>query len=514
MARLTQAQILGLAEPIEKVYADTVDALLLNISRHLKSGKALTTAEWELQKLAEMGQLNRESIEIIGHYLSDTPEMIHTALEGVVIDATRDVEPQLKRAVEKGAIEPAAADNVLASQSIQQSLQAFDLQATEKLNLVNTTMLQSTLEQYRKVIANASSIERQLQAAQQVLNDAAAKVVFGVETRQEALRKAISQLNEEGLTGFIDKAGRHWSPEAYVNMDIRTTVHNTAIEAVKIRQEDYGVDIFQVSRHAGARPLCYPYQGKFYTWGNRGGTFTDGDGRRHRYAPISSTSYGKPAGLFGINCGHYPLVVIPGVTIPSDAHGEDKAENDRIYAESQQQRALERDVRYAKRKAAMMEAAGDVEGFEQAAQQVKQKQANYNAFCRETGRKRRVDRTQVLGYNRSVSSKATAAAGRREKLLSSLKSAPVRLPDGSFSKIAEGATLSDLETFAGKGAKAELRVKDFLVQNYGGVAEEWQHSKARSYVDTPDGPRKAVIHWFYEKSVGAKEVFVKGWSKK
>ena len=51
------------------------------------------------------------------------------------------------------------------------------------------------------------------------------------------------QIHKEGITGFYDRIGRKWSPEAYVNMDIRTTVHNTAIEAVKIRQEDYGVDI-------------------------------------------------------------------------------------------------------------------------------------------------------------------------------------------------------------------------------------------------------------------------------
>ena len=57
-----------------------------------------------------------------------------------------------------------------------------------------------------------------------------------------------------------------------------------------------------------------------------------------------------------------------------------------------------------------------------------------------------------------------------------------------------------------------LRVKDFLVQNYGGQANEWQHSKARTYVDTDDGPKKAVIHWFYEESVGVKETFVKGLS--
>lgn len=178
---------------------------------------------------------------------------------------------------------------------------------------------------------------------------------------------------------------------------------------MKLRQEDYGVEIFRVSRHSGARPLCYPYQGRYFSWNNTSGTFTDGEGKRHRYSSLSSTSYGKPAGLFGINCGHHPITVIPGVSIPRDRTEQDKEANDKAYAESQEQRRLEREIRYAKQKAAMLDAAGDKEGFAKEAVKVRQKQADYNAFCKQTGRTKRLDRTQIYDYNRSVSAKATAA---------------------------------------------------------------------------------------------------------
>ena len=514
MARLTPETILKLSEPIEQVYSNVVDALLINLAKHFNTGKALSTQEWELKKLAELGQLNKESIEIIASLTGQAPEMVKVALENAALDATKDVEPELKKAVQKGTIKAAAADNVLASESIQQALKAYDLQAVEKLNLVNTTMLESTRDLFRKIIVNTSNIERQMQAAQQILNTAAGKVITGTKSRTQALRQALADIHKEGITGFYDKAGRAWSPEAYVNMDIRTTVHNTAIESVKMRMQDYGTQIFAVSRHSGARPLCYPYQGRYFSWDNSSGTFVDGEGKQHRYYPLSSTSYGKPAGLFGINCGHHPITVIPGVTIMRDRTAQDKEENDRIYAESQEQRRLEREIRYAKQKAAMMDAAGDKEGFEQEALKIKNAQTKYNAFCKETGRTKRLDRTQVYEYNKSVNSKATAAAKRRELLETALRNAPVKLPDNTLSKITEGAKISGVETFAGKGSNKELRVKNFLVQNYGGRADEWQHSKARTYIDTSDGPKKAVIHWFYEQSVGAKETFVKGWSKK
>ena len=415
MAALTPADFVKLSEPIEQVYSNIVDSLLINMAKHFTSGKALATQQWEIKKLAELNQLSKESVEIIAALSAQAPDMVALALETAVLQGTADVEEELKEAVKNGALKATAGENALASSSVREVLTAYQAQAQEVLNLVNTTMLDSTLAQYRSIIANTAKIEQQIAVTQEALNTAAGQVVTGVQSRTQALREALMQVHKEGITGYFDRVGRRWTPEAYINMDIRTTAHNVAIESVKIRQQDYGVKIFRVSRHSGARPLCYPYQGRYFSWDNSSGTFTDGEGKRHKYYPISSTSYGKPAGLFGINCGHHPITVIPGVTIPRDRQKQNKAENDKQYELSQEQRRLEREVRYAKQKAAMLEAAGDKEGFEQESLKIKQKQAAYNAFCKQTGRTKRLDRTQVFEYNRSVSSKATAAVKRTEK---------------------------------------------------------------------------------------------------
>lgn len=395
MARLTPEDILRLSEPIEQVYSNVVDALLVNMAKHFNSGYSLSTQDWEIKKLSELGQLNKESMRIIANLTGQTPELVMTALENAALDATSDVEPELKKAVKKGAISNAAFDNVIESASIRQALEAYDEQAIQKLNLVNTTMLDSTLQQYRKIITNTANIERQINAAQGILNAETGRVVTGTASRRVALREALAQIHKEGITGFIDSIGRKWSPEAYVNMDIRTTVHNTAIESVKIRQQDYGIKIFRVSRHSGARPLCYPYQGRYFSWDNSSGTFVDGEGKQHRYYSISSTSYGKPAGLFGINCGHHPITVIPGVSIPRDRTEQDKDANDKAYAQSQEQRKIEREIRYAKQRRAMCNAAGDEEGAKKADALVKEKEAKMRRFIKNTGRTRRKDREEV-----------------------------------------------------------------------------------------------------------------------
>ena len=534
MARLTPNEILKLSEPVEQVYSNIVDALLINMGKHFNSGHSLSTEQWEIRKLAELGQLNKESIEIIASLTGQNKELITAALENAVYMATKDIEPELKKAVQKGAIQNAAADNVIASQSIVQALNAYEQQAMDKLNLVNTTMLESTLAQYRKVITNTVNIERQMKAAQEVLNIATGKVITGTESRQQALRQALSQIHKEGITGFYDRIGRKWSPEAYVNMDIRTTVHNTAIEAVKIRQEDYGVDIFRVSRHSGARPLCYPYQGRYFSWNNKSGTFTDGEGKRHRYSPISSTSYGKPAGLFGINCGHHPITMIPGVSIPRDRPEQDKEENDKVYAESQEQRRLEREIRYSKQKAAMMEAAGDKEGFEKEAVKIREKQADYNAFCKKTGRTKRLDRTQVFDYNKSISGKVTSINRKRDKNIFAVKSGSyqndisssglpkvIKLPNETLKQTAnvnlpnihavvpKGTELSSVVAIAGAGTSSPIKDIQRLVSKYPsfGDANGWQKKSGVTITDN----FRYEIQW-YENTGGVPsgEVKVKG----
>ncbi len=145
------------------------------------------------------------------------------------------------------------------------------------------------------------------------------------------------------------------------------------------------------------------------------------------------------------------------------------------------------------------------------------------------------DRTAVVNYRKSVAgftptdkkskiaeikAKAVDKSGGSgiikigKSLGAAAKNYNVLLPDGTYSKLTEGTEITDIEVFAGKCSKKELRVKDFLVQNYGGKAENWQHTKGRGYVDYNGESKKAMLHWFEEETIGIVEMKVKGWSKK
>lgn len=474
---ITPQKIQDLADPIESVYISMVNELMVNIGKHITKPTWTHTAAWEIQKLSELGQLTAENAAIINKWIKSMPAEIRDTMEETRKEALEQIEKQLAKAAKKGYVTPPERDSTI------DVLTEYSQQAADKLNLVNTTMLQSSIEQYQRLVILTEDEYKALvarqEATQTILNEAAGNVATGVETRKTALQRAIRRVADEGLTGFYDKAGRSWSPEAYVNMDIRTTVHNVAIQSVKNRMADYNTQVFQVSAHAGARPLCYPYQGKFYSWDNTEGDIETGTGSSVHYKPLNSTTYGQAAGLFGINCGHYPIPIIPGVSIP---HAQDwvqpKEENDKAYAESQEQRALERQIRAAKRVVEM----GD--DSKEAKDRVKEAQAAMREFIGRTGRTRRYDRESLYGAK-----KAEEKTEKPEKVNSQL-TPPVMKPVNLGSELTKslgtdaqeytdlvakaGATVANLYTIYGSDLTSVTRAKG--AGEYRGKAIEWDYS--------------------------------------
>lgn len=116
-----------------------------------------------------------------------------------------------------------------------------------------------------------------------------------------------------------------------------------------------------------------------------------------------------------INCGHDPVTFVNGYSYPRYEETQDAEANAAEYRESQKQRYYEREVRQAKLEAIAQDAAGNKDAFNKAAAKVRQANANYKEFCKETGRTPRPDRLQVYtseqgnGFNRSMSGKVTGA---------------------------------------------------------------------------------------------------------
>lgn len=390
---MTTLEQLNLSQPLTDVYTAMETDLMMAIARQLAAGGEINaTSEWRLKKLAEAGALSKETLQIIASYTGIQSDLITEAIESAAMGVADRLEPALQSCARDGYI--SAVGGTPISESMKNVVTNFHKQAKTDLNLVNTVMQYKAKTSYTTLV-NKIYDETKRQELLGVLGKHTLEVASGGTSRQEAVRNCIKEFSQKGIPAFVDKRGREWSPEAYINMDIRTTVNNTANAAQDACCDRYGLDLIQISSHMGARPKCALDQGKLYSRSNRSGIAHDGDGNEIPFYPWSSTSYGQPDGILGINCHHHKYPFADGVNFQR-YFPYDQEENAERYKKFQKQRAMERRVRETSRQADMLEAAGDTEGAKAARRKLREQRKAYRDYSNERGLAVHNDRLTVV----------------------------------------------------------------------------------------------------------------------
>ncbi|MBB6446471.1 hypothetical protein HNR53_003130 [Bacillus benzoevorans] len=350
------------------VFLAIEEQLLLNIAKRLRKHKNLLTEDdilsWQTEQLSKLGSLTQENIITIAKHSGMAVDEVTKALRTAGYSTVNEFEGTLQEAVQLGLlVQPPS----IQASALEAVLLAYQAQALDLFNMVNTTLLNQAQQVFLDIV-----------------NQTTGKVLAGVTTPFQALRETARKWANKGVPTLIDKAGKQWSTEAYLNVVMRSTVNNVANDMQLERAKEYGADLIEVSSHMGARPGCYPYQAKIYSI----------SGKHPKYPPLSSTSYGEPAGLKGINCRHIFYNYIEGMSTKRYEQ-YDYEKNKKRYEDTQAQRKLERDIRKAKRELSFMEAMGDKEGVELAKKKVRDKQANMRQFISDTNLTRFREREQI-----------------------------------------------------------------------------------------------------------------------
>lgn len=90
----------------------------------------------------------------------------------------------------------------------------------------------------------------------------------------------VEALRREGVTAFMDQAGRKWSLHTYCSMATRTTSRQAEVLAVLTADPEH--DLYRISSHGTTCKLCAPYEGRVYS---RSGT--------HPVFPPLASAFGK-----------------------------------------------------------------------------------------------------------------------------------------------------------------------------------------------------------------------------
>lgn len=424
---MTALEALNLAAPIADAYTSIEERLLVRIARQLSLNddhQLNEVSKWQLKQLAKHGTLRQDAHKIIAAGTRGIPG---------------DVADTVRKAIDDTLAEDGIQGmwhNQQFAESAANAVKHYRNQAKNVYNQVNTVMKYKAESTFVRAVNSVADKWTQEQRREQseiankqdvlnILNSNTAAVVSGAESRTKAVRTTIHEMAQKGIPAFVDKSGREWSPEAYVNMDIRATVKNTALEAEFSTMDNLGQDVFEVSSHPGSRPKCRPWQGKLISRSGKTTEITDINGRKHKVIPLSQTSFGEPDGLFGINCGHRPRGVSDGLFRNSAVEYED-TEDKELYNKVCKQRELERKVRKSKTEADMLEAAGDTEGAKQVRQRVTEQNKALQSYCDSNGLKYRSDRVRTYGNVKpdadSARRKAMAAEMNKPQTVTSASS--------------------------------------------------------------------------------------------
>lgn len=354
---------------------------------------------YEAQMLAQLASVKREAAGIVNRQIAQNAASVDEAIHTAMVDTLADEEAEFEEAVRNGQLEPVS---TTPEESVEERAKEMSTAVKLLLASVALNMVSSAADTYRQGVYAAAQSMRGVDRGFRAMTAPVVLVPPEAYDYRAACKAAVRAMVDSGVTGFVDRAGRHWTPEAYTAMVIKTNIGNAATQAVLDRNAEYGNSLVSVRTNATARPGCAPWQGTVIDFSDQGGTFADGHGGSVYAYPVSATSYGQAAGIFGINCNHTPPIpFIAGSSVVRHAGTVDREESDANYQLTQRQRRLERAVRQAKREAAMYQAQGAVDEAAAARQVVRQRQAavkrlvdaNLGVLVRDYGRE------WTYGYN-------------------------------------------------------------------------------------------------------------------
>ena len=337
---ITPEKMQKTANSIINIYSELEDRIFNIIIKALKQSRFQDVAKedvllWQVKQLSKMGTLNDKVIDLLASYTGETQEAIEQLIKGNGVKIVDEVDRELERMVHK-SIPVSNEINRILDSLIRQTFQ--DLNNNVNQTLITTNFNENTVMRAYQAILKRSTIES----------------MTGLKTHEKAVKDNVYKMVDMGIkSGFVDKAGREWSMEAYSRTVVQTTSHRTFNDLRLQRMEDFDCVTALMSSHPSARKACATIQGDWVLTVPK----SEAPDEFKHLPSIYDHGYGEPSGTQGINCTHILYPGRPDVnTNNQPQYDPEKAQEN---AEIQQkQRKLERDIRYQKKR---MNAAVELE---------------------------------------------------------------------------------------------------------------------------------------------------------
>ena len=371
----------NVVKPILDTYNEIEDELIRNMANAIKEtdGKELKK---HTKRLLKASQLDRQNVRTLAKYGKTTQRQVKKAFSSIGYETIE--KPLYRKAFEKKLIK-------------KNPLEAIDNKKIAKV--VDNASKETT--NYLKLIRNTARTKSKKKYLE-IVNQAYLETSAGIYTPEESIKRALHRLADEGITvaQYKRKDGSiaNYSIEGVVRRDVITRARQLALATQMESIKEMGVEYVSVPAHLGARvdeknPINNHagWQGKIYKL----------KGGNNKYRNFyETTGYGQMLGLGGVNCRHFFLPYIFGISRPPEKISLEA--NEKVYRLEQKQRAMERDVRKWKKREMVDKINGEDE--EQLAfdkMKIREKQKKLNKFVKSHKElKREYDREYVQELNK------------------------------------------------------------------------------------------------------------------
>lgn len=367
---LTPEYIAGTPDALAELYGKVEQDILASMAERIsKYDFYIPAVQHQHQRLRAMGMLENEIEQQLSALTGKTQAELKKLMAQAVDEALTS-DAKIYAAAGMGEIDP------LAVAGVHETLQS-GLRQTNGifLNLTRTT---------------ANTAAKQFESA---LDLAWLQITSGGFDYNTAIRNAVKELARTGVQSITYPSSHVDTIETAVRRAVVTGVNQTAAKSQLALMDDLGIDLVEVTAHAGARPSHAEWQGQIFCR----------KGKHPKYKDfVESTGYGTGDGLCGWNCSHSFFPYIEGAPRAySKAQLKDYSaktityNGQRLteYEALQQQRYIERGIRRWKREEAAMGAAG--QSTDEARGKVRAWQARQRDFIKQTGLKRDSSREQI-----------------------------------------------------------------------------------------------------------------------
>lgn len=371
-----------LAVEIRRIYEDAQFRLMSMVANRLVSGPG-DIAEWQAAKLAELGQLLRDTRKVsnalnkqIPNEISKIIELAHiagnqSAVDDLtaVLEAINAGDEEMTEQIQMALFPDKVPDKIAIDATIS-SMAGINTVAIEALAGATTGVL---MDRHTILVRAVDDVYRK------IVTEVVGSALTGVETRREVTQRIVDKFLGSGITIFKtepDKNGRvrHWDIASYSEMATRSAIGQASLEGHMAQQTKFGFDLVQISDHHEECDLCRPWEGKVLSVEGK----TPGK---------KTLAEAIKAGLFHPNCGHRGNTYFEGITKPLT-----KTADPAGYEERKKQRYIERQIRAWKKRQAV---AVTDRAKQQTAAKVAEWEETMADFISETGRRRKKEREQT-----------------------------------------------------------------------------------------------------------------------